>query len=462
MVLLYSSREGPGKTCLPESDEKRIFCYNQPMNITSWIVNGMTAMLLAVMPALAADTNVERDYEIAITKGQYAIELQDHATAIGHLKKALELKPKDQTARVSLGIAYSRSGDQAAARNILQHAVAADASDARARYELALVLAKLGQQEEARSQMAVAARSSDLEVSAAAKGFLEGRVAGEKKNFSAYLAGGLQYDSNVILEPDSAIVPGVKNSDWRYLWTVNATYAFLNTGTAGAEAGYQFYQTIHHELKDYNIEQHTGRLAGRYALSKNVNADLEYDFIYTSLHGDHYSTMNRFAFRLPANLTPESLTELHASYETKRFYDTPVSISAADRNGSNTAVGVGHTIMISKKSGIAFDYTYDSNSAAVDSWSYAGNKVSATALAHWGDYKVFGSLSYYDRQYEAIAPGAPEKRHDGVQEYAAGVTWKAGKSWAVTLSDDYTINDSNLAVYQYTRNILSLIAEVRL
>jgi len=118
--------------------------------------------------------------------------------------------------------------------------------------------------------------------------------------------------------------------------------------------------------------------------------------------------------------------------------------------------------MLGKKAGIAFDYTYNKDSATVDSWSYAGNKVSANALAEWEDYRVFGTLSYQDRKYDAIAPGAPEKRHDGAQEYAAGVAWKAGQNWAVTLSDSYTFNNSNLVVYEYTRNILSLIAEIRL
>jgi hypothetical protein len=118
--------------------------------------------------------------------------------------------------------------------------------------------------------------------------------------------------------------------------------------------------------------------------------------------------------------------------------------------------------MLDKRSGVAFDYTYDKNSTKADWWSYAGNKGMVSALGEWGSFKVFCSLSYYDRKYDAIQPGAPEKRHDGVQEYAAGATWKAGKNWSVTLSDDHTINDSNLAVYQYTRNIVSLIAEIRL
>jgi len=422
----------------------------------------MIAMLPAVMPAQAAVTNVERDYETALTKGQYAIELEDYGTAIGHLKKALELRPGDQAARVSLGVAYARSGDNVAARETLQQAVAKDASDARARYELALVLTKLGQQQEAKSQMTMVAKSGDPELSEAAKGYLEGAAPGETKRLNVKLGGGIQYDSNVILEPDAATTPGVKNADWRAVLTLNGDYTFLRTGRADAEVGYAFYQSLHSDLTDYNVQQHTGKVAGQYALTKTVSANGEYDFQYTFVGGDHYSTTNWFGLRVPAKLTEDSLTEPHAAYELKRFFDTPVFTGQTARNGSNTAAGVSHTIMFGKKSGVALDYTYDANSADADYWSYKGNKGMVNALAEWGAYKVFGTFSYYDRKYDAIGPGATEKRHDGTQEYSAGVSRKAGRTVTVTLSDLYTINDSNIAVYQYTRNVISLTAEIRL
>lgn len=432
------------------------------MKIPSAFLTGLIAVLLAVMPAPAADTNVERDYEIALTKGQYAIELQDFATAIGHLKQALELKPGDQAARVSLGVAYARSGDNGRAKDVLQQAVTADASDGRARYELALVLAKLGQQEEARLQMAQAAKSGDPEVSAAALGYLEGTGAGEKKKFTAKLSGGLQYDSNVILEQDSPTTPGVKNSDWRGVLALNGTYSFLSDERIGAEAGYKLYQSLHSDLSDYNVQQHTGLVAGRYELSRTVSANLEYDFHYTFVGGEHYSTANWFGLRLPAKLMADSLTELHVAYELKRFFDTPVFKGLTGKNGTNAAAGVSHTIMIGKKAGIAFDYTYDADSADAAYWSYTGNKGMVNALAEWDSYKFFGALSYYDRKYDAVGPGAPEKRHDGAQEYSVGVSRKAGKDATVTLAGQHTINDSNLAVYQYTRNVISLMVEIRL
>lgn len=420
----------------------------------------MAALLLAALPAFAADTNVERDFEVALTKGQYAMELRDFSTAVRHLSRAVALKPKDREARVSLGIACSRSGDNLRAREVLQQAVAADATDGRARYELALVLEKLGLQEEAKSQMVQAAQSGDPEASAAARRTLEGT--GGKRKFTPKLSGGLQYDSNVILEQDSPVTPGEKNSDWRWVWSVNADYALLDSETAGAGIGYQFYKTIHHKLKDYNVEQHAGKVAGRYELSKTVGADLEYDLIYTSLRNEHYSTVHRFAFRLPLKLGRESLTEPHASYEKQRFFDTPVFTGLTGKNGSNTAAGVSHTIMLGQKAAVSLDYTYDADSAAVDWWSYAGHKGTVSALAERQAWTFFGMLSYYDRKYDAIAPGSAEERHDGAQEYSVGISRRSGRNVKVTLSDLHTINDSNLAIYRYTRNVVSLMVEIRL
>jgi len=421
-----------------------------------------TMVLLLLPVILNAQESKEKDYEIALTKGQYAIELQDYAGAIGHLTKALELRPGDQAARVSLGVAYSHSGDNVPAREVLQQAVAADASDTRAQYELAMVLAKLGQQEEANAQMAMVAKSGDPELSEAAKGFLKGVAPGEKTRLNVKLSGGLQYDSNVILEEDNPVGPKAKKADWRGVLTLNGDYAFLRTNRANAEAGYALYQSLHRDLSDYNVQQHTGRVAGRYGLTKTASAELEYAFQYSFVGADHYSTAHRFAPRLSANLTPESLTELHGAYEIKRFFDTPVFTDLTGKNGTNSAVGVSHTIMLGKKAGIALDYTYDADSADAAYWSYTGNKGTVNALAEWWAYKFFGGLSYDDRKYDAIGPGATEKRHDGVQEYSAGVSRMAGRTVTILLSDQYTINDSNLAVYQYKRNVISLSAEILL
>jgi tetratricopeptide (TPR) repeat protein len=423
----------------------------------------LCAMVLLLLPViLHAQESREKDYEIALTKGQYEIELGNYSAAIPFLAHALTLKPKDQAASLSLGIAYSRSNDSVRAQEVLQLALAKNPSDTRVRYELALVLAKLGQQEEAKVQMAAVAKSNDPDLSAAAQSFLGEGGAERTKGFALTLAGGIQYDSNVILEEDDPAGPKAKKADWRAVLFLNSVYSFLNGTGARAEAGYQFYQSVHHDLSDYNVQQHTGRIAGRLGLSTTASAELEYAFQYSFAGADHYSTAHRFAPRLSVKLSPESLTELHASYELKRFFDSPVFTGLTGKNGTNMAAGVSHTIMLGKKAGIALDYTYDADSADAAYWSYTGNKGTVNALAEWGVYKFFGGISYYDRKYDAIGPGATVKRHDGVQEYSAGVSRKAGRTVTVNLSDQYTMNDSNLAVYQYKRNIISLTAEIGL
>ncbi len=155
------------------------------------------------------------------------------------------------------------------------------------------------------------------------------------------------------------------------------------------------------------MQQHTGRVTGRYGLTKTVSAGLEYAFQYTFVGSEHYSTTHRFSPTLSATLAPESLTALYAAYESKRFFDTPVFKGLTVKNGTNTAFGVSHTLMPGKKAGLALDYTYDSDSADAAYWSYTGNKGTVNALAEWGAYKFKGVREHSVHQVTRLAMKRP-------------------------------------------------------
>jgi hypothetical protein len=421
-------------------------------------------LLVLVPSALLAQENRERDYEIAMTKGQYEIELGNYKAAIGFLEKALKLKPKDQEAQVSLGIALSRAGDPGRARYELQQAADRDPKDGRARYELALVMEKLGDKDGARAMMAQAmevARDDDLR--AAARGFLhEAGETGEEGRPSLRLAAGMQYDSNVILEQDNPIAPSPDGkSDWRGVIVLNGTLPFWTTGTRGAEAGYQFYQSLHLDLEDFNVQQHAVRLGGHANLSKTSRFDLDYAYLHSFVGGEKYSTIHRITPALSFELTSGATTRVHAAYESKKFFNTPVFTSLTDKNGSNVAAGVTHTMMAGKNTALSFSYTFDQDSTKQDYWDYTGNKVMVSLMTEVAKYRVFGGLSYYDRRYGGVPPGATEKRHDGAQEAMVGVSRKVGKL-TVSLSDTHTFNDSNLTPYEYSRNIAGIFVEMTL
>lgn len=433
------------------------------MKTTGWLFTAAAAMLLAAAPALAADANTERDYEIALTKGQYEIELGNYAAAIGHLQRALELVPNDQEARVSLGVAYARSGDHQKAKAVLEQAVAADGRDARARYELGLVLESLGRADEAKQMMRSAAETSRDELLADAARAHLGDRAPDAAGPSLRLTGGIQYDDNVILEQDNPIAPtGDKKADWRGVILLEGILPFLVTDRRGGEAAYHFYQSLHGSLEDFNVQQHVGRIGGHYAFSRTARFDLSYEFRYAFVGGEHYSTNHWFAPVLALNLTSRSLTELHGTYATDRYFNTDIYTALSEKNGPSASAGASHTVMFGKKTGFAFDYTYDTHDAVMDYWDYTGHRGAASALTELGHYKLFATLSYHDKKYDGVPPGATVKRHDGVQELSAGVSRKAGTITTITLSDQYTLNDSNIPLYEYRRNIVGLFVEVAL
>jgi len=425
----------------------------------------ISVVLMLIPLSLIAQENKERDYEIALTKGQYDIELGDFTSAITHLKKALTIKPGDQAALVSLGIAYARSGDPGRAKEVLEQAVGADPTDARARYELAGVLSQLGQQEQANSQMAAAAEMArEPALRTAAQGYLVVPAEGEGRDRpSLRISGGLQYDSNVILSPDNPVTPPQgKQSDWRGVLVLEGVYPFLTTASRGMEAGYQFYQSLQSDLSDFNVQQHDLSMDGHASLAENVLFDLRYDFRYSNVGGDHYSTSHVFTPVLTMILSPASRTDLHGAYESKRFFVTPLYPTLPEKNGSNISAGLSHAIMAGSRTGISFDYTFDQDRTTVSYWDYTGQNVLVNALTDWEDYRFFLSAAYRDRPYDGIPPGATTDRHDRIQEYSAGVSRKVGHDVTLSLSDFYTINGSNIPFYEYTRNIIGIFAEIRL
>lgn len=424
------------------------------------------ASLLAAAAASAADmTHVERDYEIALTKGQYEIEQGNFEAAAGYLEQALRLRPGDQEARVSLGIAQGRAGNDSAARVTLQQAVDADPADGRARYELALVLARLGQRDDARQMMERAvALSKDDELLPVAQGFLrEPGGAGKGDRPSLRLDAGIQYDSNVILEQDDPQSPAPENrADWKGVLLVDGRYPFLTSEQGGGAVGYRFYQSLHQHLEDYNVQQHAATAGGHLRFGETVRFDVTYAFLYSFVGAEHYSTSHRFTPRLTAAFTERSATELHGSYEAKRFFDSDTFTNLTEKNGTNAAAGLTHSFQITGQTALSLDYTYDRDDAEQAYWDYTGHRASLNLLVDAGPYRLFAGASYHDRRYGEFLPGRTVKRHDGQQEATVGVSRKAGARMTISLSDTYTFNDSNLPEYEYRRNIAGLFVEIAL
>lgn len=395
-----------------------------------------------------------RDYELSIARGELALASEDLAAARDHFRRALQAKPGDRNATLYLASALSRGGDHATARDVLEQALAADPADPRLHYELGVVLAGLGRKEEADAHFAAAAASPDL----APRG---GDAAGSRMNLS--LSGGIQYDSNVLLEPDAPVAAREQKDDLRVVLNFAGSYAFVRSGGSEATLGYRLYQSLHAELEDFNVQQHDLHVAGRFRYSSAGSIGMRYHVLFSTVSADHYSTVYRFQLDLARSFSPRSLTELRLGSDGKRYVAGPDFPANPERNATNSSLGLGHTILLTRDTAAAVDYTYDTDSADLSRWDSTAHKGSVYLRFKRPWAALLLSGSFCDRKYgeDPSAPLLP-KRHDQVQEYGVTLRRDIGAGAFISLSGSFIVNDSNKAEYEYKRNIIGLTAEVAL
>jgi tetratricopeptide (TPR) repeat protein len=430
------------------------------------ILGLLMSLVMFVSPSFAQD-HTNRDYETAIAKGTLQIETGEYRDAIASLNKALAIKAADKAATQSLGIAYSRSGDYIAARRVLLKALEIDKTDLRTRYELGIANYKLGDLQGAgRLFHEVADGGAEEDLTIGAKRYLDllsSEDAGYKREaFTLDALSGLQYDSNVILEPSDAAASDGKKADWRAIAMVNAAYPFFKRERAAAEAEYRFYQSVHNNLHSFDVQQHNLGIGAKFEAADDVRTGLNYQFSYSLVGRNRYSNIHRIMPSVSLALSTYQAAELAYTYESKKFYENSDFIGNSDRTGYNNAFGLTYRHELGRDLGISAGYTYDKDFASASYWSYTGHKGSAGAHAVFAGFTFFAELSYAARNYEDTFPGFTDTRIDHVQEYSLNIVRDVSRRIRIDLSEQYVKNRSTLAPYDYTRNITGLFVVVSL
>lgn len=424
-----------------------------------------TVIILSGWCAGAAEP--QKDFEIAVTKGTLSLESGEYPAAISSLKEALDVRPGDKAATVLLASAYARSGDPEQAKALLTEALARDPSDGRIQYELGAVCAQMKDLVCARARFTeAAAGATDEEVRKAAQAHLDRLEAGEAGagagKFALSVLAGLQYDSNVILEPSVPITPGEEESDWRAVALFSARYPFMKEERSLLEAGYLFYQSLHQSLEDFNVQQHALDLFARTGLGEQTSGSLLYKYSYTYVGGERYSAIHRIAPAVTLDHSSSRSTDLFYAHEFKTYYESDLFAANEDRSGGNDSAGFAHKEGIAAGMEANIGYAYDRDATDAAWWAYRGHKGWAGLTADLGSYRVLVSASYYDKRYDAPPTGYTEKRHDQTQEYSVHLIRSVGRKVNIDLSDLYVVNASNLGPFDYTRNIVGLFVVVSL
>lgn len=401
----------------------------------------------------------------ALELGVALLQSGQSAAASEWLARAQQVPDLDAAASFYLGIAQLRLDELVAARQNLERAASGDPQFALAcRYYQGVVEVRMGNQEKAKELFEnVVATSPQSAVGREAHEFLVGIQQGGQptvRSYQLYGGTGLEYDSNIVLAPldgEAAAAFG-KQSDGRAIFLAGGRYAIWRAERAQLSAGYDFFQSLHFDLTQFNMQDHRGSLSvtGSIGLVEGgVMGAYDYylrdaqsflqqgeAFPWFRVSQPEFGRTEVFFRMQRRDFKVASLQTLFDSFTYLTGFDQFVTLGSPDR----------YVV-----AGYRFD-TMVPTDGAVSVFEYNGNLVRA-GVGGTLPFEIATELDFTYRNKD-YAPASDGRLDD---EYR--IILATGKQVAdytfVTLSYLGTFNQSNQSVFEYNRQIVSLSVQVR-
>ena len=157
---------------------------------------------------------------------------------------------------------------------------------------------------------------------------------------------GIQYDDNVVLEPvDEDIV--TDENDWLNVFYYSGRYNVVNRQDIILGAGYNHYQTWHHDLDEYDLTGSILDIYGEYHFNPFAFS-LTYSPNYFWLDSDSYLMKHRINPEVKWRINKDIVTRLSYSYYRNKYFDDE------DRNGHSNELFLNLYYRLGNKIGYLF------------------------------------------------------------------------------------------------------------
>jgi hypothetical protein len=314
-----------------------------------------------------------------------------------------------------------------------------------------------------------------------------------EKRFRAQVSVGGFYDDNVAINPNSSrtgnaavdttvnLLHSRKTTAPGIVASALGEYSFYRRGPTELTLMGSFFQTVNLNdgLKAFNIQDYLGGIVGNYrgTLAKTIPYQLALQYTYDYLLLDQNGFLSRHVMTFAPTVLPPSFTLPYIGavnnafspllrYQIQSFFrefgDSDPRFGSDIRDGYNTAVGFLHLFrMQNDKHIVRVGYQYDIENTKGTSFSYSGNRflVGGQTLLPWGRITLRYDYDVHFRAYENPQSlflndeGVFAQRYDIQQTHVVQVIKPLAKNFALTFQYQRIRNDSNVPVYDFTKNV---------
>jgi predicted negative regulator of RcsB-dependent stress response len=279
------------------------------------------------------------------------------------------------------------------------------------------------------------------------------------------LGAAYQYDDNVVLKPTEAI-PGVKISheeDSSAVGELKVEYRPYLEGAWTLSGQYGFYGNIHSRLHSYDLMVQSLSLIPGYDFGTHaVTLPLAYNHVWLRRH--EYMSLASAKPTLNMVLgTGGQIGQLSFGYSMRDLLQRPL-MEEEDRNGNIFSLSIGFLSPLRADRGtLNFRYELVGEDTQGKNWENTGHRFGAGFLIPiWKNINLIGSgeafLQYYENKHTVFG----KTRRDYTYAASAAINWRdlyPGLNLNVEYS--YSRDDSNIAIYDYKRNMYTVGLEYR-
>ncbi|MBI5643740.1 MAG: tetratricopeptide repeat protein [Deltaproteobacteria bacterium] len=382
-----------------------------------------------------AEANGIEPPRAAFLKGLSYIKLKKGKEAVASLERAKSLDPKlTEPADYQIGIAMLQEGKLDEAKKIFKD---------------------------------LATKDPNADMAESAREYMDAISKKQKEERPLKLDVNLQYqyDDNVLLKPSDVTAAGdiTNESDSAGIAAFKADYDFKLNQPYNLRAQYSLFASKHASLETHDVQSHSLTLVPGYNM-KNGQLNLYSSYTYTLVNNSRYIQALTLAPAYSFVINDRQFAQFSARYQLKDFLRYTAGIGPdEDRDSMDYGAGVSWFYMLAGNKGFVnarYDFNYEDTEGA--NWRYYGNKIGfGVFYALTESLKLNVTLEDYLQNFTETHTVFDKKRKDQTITFTTMASYPVFADIELQGQYSYINGNSNIPVYDYSRNIISIGVEIK-